>query len=110
MLPIGSMRPLNSRHHIPSESRWGLADRSRQSLRKSCNCFVPLARLKLRLNFLLGPHDVYSRPLSNGVIGRSHRRVPTCKRPQIPVIMHKGAPGEHHGLPIKKSPGLARRD
>ena len=56
---------------------------------ESCNRFVPFAHLKLRFNSLLGPHDACSRSMNNGVIGRPHRRVSICKRPQILVFVHR---------------------
>jgi hypothetical protein len=49
---------------------------------ESCNRFVSFAYLKFRFNSLLGPHDASS------VIGRSHRRVSICNRPQILVFVH----------------------
>ena len=56
---------------------------------ESCNRFVSFAYLKFRFNSLLGPHDASSRSMNNGVIGRSHRRVSICKRPQILVFVHR---------------------
>jgi hypothetical protein len=50
---------------------------------ESCNRFVAFARLKFP---------------------RSHRRGPICKRPQIPVFMHKDARGEHRSPQSKKAP------
>ena len=87
---------------------------------ESCNRFVPFARLKLRFNSLLGPHDDCSRSMNNGVIGRPNRRVSICKRPQILVLVHRerserrdggdrrqpcGAPGCQGNQPPGSEPG-----
>jgi hypothetical protein len=74
---------------------------------ESRNSFVPLG-FKLRLYFLFGPHDAYSRSFSNGVIRRPTKRVPFCKRPQISVFVHRGARYAHRdGSARATSPALS---
>jgi hypothetical protein len=83
-----SRHPLDSRHQIPSvDGNWQAVIGNHFA--ESCNRFVSFAYLKFRFNSLLGPHDASSRSMNNGVIGRSHRRVSICKRPQILVFVHR---------------------
>ncbi len=83
-----SRHPLDSRHQIPSvDGNWQAVIGNHFA--ESCNRFVSFAHLKLRFNSLLGPHDACSRSMNNGVIGRPHRRVSICKRPQILVFVHR---------------------